>query len=325
MSDTQQQKVFNIALGVEQKVAAMLDARTIDLLPGYPWRNALKAAWLRIQDQTAKFGEHKGQLVLAFCTPSSVANALLDMVVQGLDPTMEQVDFIPYDVILTCSRSRWGDEALAQRLGLIVGGVATQPIYAGDVLEFEILDGRYRILKHVQTFESLEKGDVTGAYAIGTLPTGEKVADIMTKAQIQASWSMGRNTRSDRPHLVFEGEMAKRTVARRFLKPLLNAAVNRLDPQLAAAITRSDEDAEHEATSEAREHEVAQLATAPVLTFDDVIGTPAPAAVEEDVVDADSTPVPVPVPVPAREPEPVPVPVAPPAAQPELLPERAPF
>lgn len=56
----------------------------------YSAQNALKAAYLRLQGVK----DRQGRPALTVCSQSSIANALLDMAIQGLSPAKNQCYFI---------------------------------------------------------------------------------------------------------------------------------------------------------------------------------------------------------------------------------------
>ncbi|NLV81872.1 MAG: recombinase RecT, partial [Synergistaceae bacterium] len=60
--------------------------------PNYAVGNALKSAYLILQETKDK----DGRPVLETCTKTSIANSLLDMVIQGLNPVKKQCYFIPF-------------------------------------------------------------------------------------------------------------------------------------------------------------------------------------------------------------------------------------
>ena len=94
--------------------------------------NALKSAYLILQDAKTR----DKQPVLQVCTQGSIVNSLLDMVVQGLNPSKQQCYFIPYGNQLQLSRSYLGTIALTKRLKG-VKDVVGYAVYKDDVLEWE--------------------------------------------------------------------------------------------------------------------------------------------------------------------------------------------
>lgn len=218
----------------EERISTLLSERELMLPSGYAWQNALKSAWLQLQDATLPFGPKKGQRVLDHVTEKSVANALLDMVVQGLNPAAKQGYFIPYGQTLTFQRSYFGSVAVAKRVAG-VEDVRALVVYAGDELELEVVDGRRKIVAHRQTFDSIREGTIVGVYAIvdfaartdpdtGYVRQRAPLVDVMTIEEVRASWQQSRS--GGKTHDAFPEEMAKRTVIQRALKPLINTATD---------------------------------------------------------------------------------------------------
>lgn len=213
-----------IVARTEERIETLLAEKELALPPGYAWQNALKSAWLELQDATIPYGKHKGKRVLDVVTEKSVANALLDMTVQGLNPAAKQGYFIPYGSTLTFQRSYFGSVAVAKRVAN-VDDVRALVVYAGDELELEIADGRRRILSHRQTFESIREGTIVGAYAIVDFRTERPpVVDVMTIEELKTSW--GQTESRGEVHQKFPEEMARRTVIQRALKPIINTATD---------------------------------------------------------------------------------------------------
>ena len=102
---------------VLSKIKDFEEAGELKLPTNYSAANALKSAWLILQETK----DRNDKPALVVCTKESVANALLDMVVQGLSPMKKQCYFIVYGSKLTLQRSYLGTLAIAKR----VGGVKT--------------------------------------------------------------------------------------------------------------------------------------------------------------------------------------------------------
>lgn len=204
---------------VENRVNDLMEHGGIQLPANYSVANALRFAHLILQ-QTE---DRNKRPVLEVCTPNSIANSLLSMVVQGLDPNRRQVYFIPYGDQLTAQRSYFGEVALAKRFAG-VQDVHAQLIYKGDDFQTSISPlGVETITKHVRAFGSSD-GDIVGAYAVVvfTDPEREPQTTVMTMAEIEKSWLKGANNNPARRD--FPGEMAKRTVTRRAVKGLINSS-----------------------------------------------------------------------------------------------------
>lgn len=184
----------------------------------YNAQNALKAAYLRLQ--TVK--DRQGRPALTVCTEPSIANALLDMAIQGLSPAKNQCYFIVYGNELQMQRSYFGTIAALKRLDSIED-IDAQVIHQGD--EFEIgadETGHIIVTKFKPSFANLDK-PIKGAFAFIKLTNGRIAYTVMTKAQIDVSWSQSRN-RQNRVQEKFSDEMAKRTVLNRAAKMFINTS-----------------------------------------------------------------------------------------------------
>src|SRR5690625_2664860 len=82
----------NIVERTAVRVNQMLQAGQLHVPADYSPDNALKAAWLNLQEVK----DRNKKPALEVCTQASVANALLSMVVQGLDVNKKQGYFIVY-------------------------------------------------------------------------------------------------------------------------------------------------------------------------------------------------------------------------------------
>jgi recombination protein RecT len=205
---------------VEERIDAMMSDGRLFLPPNYSPQNAMKSAELIIR-QTV---DRHGTPALLSCTKESIYNALLDMVVQGLNPGKKQCYFIAYGNQLLLQRSYMGTVAVAKRLGGIKD-VHANVVYLDDDFEYEVaIEGGYRITKHVQRIENIDPDRIKAAYAVLKLADGGEYADMMTMAQIRRSWGQGA-ARGDSPaHRNFPDEMARKTVINRACKLFVNTS-----------------------------------------------------------------------------------------------------
>lgn len=184
----------------------------------YNAQNALKAAYLRLQSVK----DRQGRLALNVCSQPSIANALLDMAIQGLSPAKNQCYFIVYGSELKMQRSYFGTVAALKRLDSIED-IDAQVIHQGD--EFEIgADeiGHIIVTKFNPSFTNLDK-PIKGAFAFIKLANGRTNYTVMTKSQIDTSWSQSQN-RQNKVQDKFSDEMAKRTVLNRAAKMFINTS-----------------------------------------------------------------------------------------------------
>jgi recombination protein RecT len=146
---------------VLNKVKIFTANRDIRLPDDYSAENALKSAWLILLDTKDK----NGNQALQICTKDSIANAMLNMVLQGLNPVKKQCDFLVYGDKLTLQREYHGTIALAKRYADVKKAVGTV-IYEGDVFEYAIKPNGYKeIMKHEQALKNIDDNKIIGAYA----------------------------------------------------------------------------------------------------------------------------------------------------------------
>ena len=213
-------KQENISESVLARVNALQDANVLTLPKDYAADNALKAAWLKLQDVE----DRAHNKALSVCTKESIANALFDMVLQGLSVSKNQGYFVVYGKQLIFQRSYFGTLALARRCGAIDKVPNAQVIYADDEFVYTITDGNIEIVKHEQKLANIDNNKIVGAYAVVTLTDGTKRTTIMTWSQIMKAWGQGATKGASPAHKNFAEEMAKKTVIGRACKLLINSA-----------------------------------------------------------------------------------------------------
>nr|WP_315600131.1 RecT family recombinase [Abiotrophia defectiva] len=174
--------------------------------------NALKSAFFEMTNSAS------GNL-LEKCSRESIANSLLNMAIQGLSPAKKQCYFVPYGQNLSMQRSYFGTQKVVKSLTNVEDIWATI-IYEGDEFEIEIEGGRERIAKHTTSFLNRDN-DIIGAYCIIKKSDGEEVLTVMTRKEIEASWSQSKNKSVQNK---FPQEMAKRTVINRAAKAFINTS-----------------------------------------------------------------------------------------------------
>jgi len=210
---------------VAQRIQNLVGEGQLHLPSNYSAQNAIAGWWLKLQSTVDK----NGKPALHVCTRDSVANATLDMVIQGLDPSKDQCYPVVYGDKLVCLRSYFGDEALLRRVHPDAR-VYAEPIYKGDELHYEINRGRKMVTKHVQKFENVGKLDsIIGAYAIVEPGNGhEPHCEIMTIDQIKNAWSRGQNwpprDGKQSAHTDHPEEFVKKTVIARACKRMINSS-----------------------------------------------------------------------------------------------------
>lgn len=215
---------------VNTKVTSM-QQEGLSLPSNYSAANALKSAFFKLQ--TVKDRNKKGALEV--CTQTSIANALLDMVTQGLSPAKTQCYFIVYGNELQLQRSYFGTQAVLKRLNN-VQDIWANVIYEGDVFDYAVTDGRERLVKHDTSFLNRDN-PILGAYAVIKQEDGDEILTIMTMKEIKAAWSKTKTGGGVQEE--FPQEMAKRTVINRAAKAYINTSDD--SDLLVDAINRSTE------------------------------------------------------------------------------------
>lgn len=211
-----------LADSVLKKVQIFIANKDLRLPDNYSPENAIKSAWLILLETKDK----NQKPVLEVCTKDSIANTLLNMVLQGLNPVKKQCDFIAYGDKLTLQREYHGTIALAKRYSDVNEPVGTI-IYEGDEFEYTIgANGYKKVTKHVQKFESIDNNKIMGAYATlnFTDPKKEPYIEIMTMAQIRQSWNQGATKGQSPAHKNFPDEMCKKTVISRACKLFISSS-----------------------------------------------------------------------------------------------------
>jgi len=217
------------------QIAAYMQKGTINLPEDYSPGNALKEAWITIQSVE----NLDKKPALSVCTQDSVVLAMLDMVIQGLNPQKKQCYFIVYGSKLICQRSYFGDMALALRIK-----PGTEFYYnvvrEGEEFVQEFVNGVNIVASHKRGLASGKK--ILGAYFGARLNGVDLGCDVMDIERIKKSWGMSKTYKPDgnSPHNKFEDEMAIRTVCRHYLKPIINSSN---DAMLIESVRRQEIDA----------------------------------------------------------------------------------
>ncbi|MFV0519749.1 MAG: recombinase RecT [Lachnospirales bacterium] len=248
----------NITDSVLNKVKSLQNANALQLPANYSCENALKSAYLALQEVKGK----NGNLALETCSQNSIANTLLDMVVQGLNPLKKQCYFIPYGDKLTLMRSYQGSIAVAKRFAG-VKNVNANVIYENDDLDFEVdvETGAKKLVHHKTALENMNN-KIIGAYAVTILEDNSRYLEIMTINEIEKSWSQGSG--KGKAHNDFTHEMAKKTVINRAMKHFINNSDD-------SCLLKNTIDEEEKDTyiSNAIDMEIQEKANDEVLEFDD--------------------------------------------------------
>ena len=262
------QKFENISEQVLSRIEQFQKDGSMILPKNYSVENHMKSAWLALQEVEDK-EHHKA---LQICTKESIANSLLDMVLQGLSVSKKQGYFIVYGNKLIFQRSYFGTIALAKRAGGMVSEPVANVIYEGDDFQYEIdpKTAKVAIVKHSQKLENIDNSKIKGAYALVTLADGTTQVTIMSMQQIRAAWGQGATKGNSPAHENFAEEMAKKTVIGRACKVIINSSDD------AWLYDGKEDDADSDKASiqrDAAQHSDVQIIDTTAVEFDDVSET----------------------------------------------------
>ena len=212
----------NVSDNVLNKVRVLESQGNLELPKDYSPSNAMKQAWLKISQDNK----------LMNTSDASKANALLDMVTQGLNPAKSQCYFIPYGDKMQLQRSYHGNIMMLKR-DAGAADVVAQVIYEGDTFEQELDEvGRIKSISHKQAFGNINKDNIIGAYATVVFDDKQNHIEVMTIEQIEQAWlqsSMIKDRdalKRSKTHSNFKEEMAKKTVINRAAKRYINTSTD---------------------------------------------------------------------------------------------------
>ena len=267
---TMQEYVSSLSSGIMSE----LDKRQkqgLTLPKNYAAQNALSAAIFKIKETVDK----SKQPALSVCTPDSIKQAVMEMLVKGLAPSKTQCYFIVYGNKLTMFESYFGLLHRAKESDPNIKDIYGEVVYAKDKFKYRLRRGAKEIVEHEQEPENIDLKNIKGAYATILYRDGTEVSEYMAWAQIQNSWSKGQTKGDSDAHKLSPEEMAKRTVLKRLVKNVVN--------------TSSDEELLKDIKDEADELE----ATEPIDITPDDEPEEEPEVEEDTYVDekADSEPV----------------------------------
>jgi recombination protein RecT len=229
MTMTQQKQNSNKTPAIRDVVDRSLDRikelknyNALKVPDDYSPENAVRSASFIIQDL-----RNKDKVpVLEACTRESIANAVLDMVVQGLNPMKHQCSFIPRGNKLYMQREYAGTLALAKRFGG-VKFVNAEVIYEGDDFRYKIdpQTGLKEIINHEQDMDNIDISKIRGAYAVVHYDQSERpYVEIMSMKMIRSAWQQGDMKGKSKAHENFTDQMVKKTVINRACKLFINSS-----------------------------------------------------------------------------------------------------
>lgn len=212
--------VKDVSDAVMARINDMTDKQELVLPEGYNAGTALRSALLLIQETKDK----NGKTALDVCTKASVTNTLLNMCIQGLQPSKRQCYFIVYGNQLQLFRSYFGTQAALRRAVPSVGKIVTDLVHEGDDVEFGTspFGERYAVRVITDPITNIEKPIVYGFCNIFNIGGELMASTLMTWKDIQRSWAKTRSGGATQKE--FPEEMAKRTLINRACKHILNSS-----------------------------------------------------------------------------------------------------
>ena len=232
---------------VQNRIAEMQNKGSIELPNNYSVSNALKSAYLVLQETQTR----DKKPVLQACTQESIANSLLDMATQGLNPSKGQCYFIAYGNKLTMSRSYLGTIALTKRING-VKDVKGYAVYKGDKFElgFDILTGKQKILEFCPGLNRDSK-NLIGAFALILGDNEILHTEYMDINQIHNAWNQGSMKGNSGAHKNFADQMAIKTVINRACKYYVSTSDD--SDKIAEFMNKTIEDTDRELEEEKKE------------------------------------------------------------------------
>ncbi len=215
-------------------------------------QNALKSAWLILQETQNM--DHK--FVLDYCTKDSIANALLSMVVQGLNPDKKQCYFIAYGTKLMMQRSYFGSIAVAKMVDPNIEDIFGESVYEGDEFEYSKVRGKNVITKHIQKIENVNKSKIIAAYATILYFSGKEESTVLTFDQIKQSWKQSKmnpvaddgQIKPSSVHGKFTADMCVKTAINKACKMVINSSS---DKSIVSKFAKETDDSIVESRAEA--------------------------------------------------------------------------
>ena len=253
---------------VSQTVRGYVSSGELALPAGYSPENAMKSAWLKLQECT----DTNRRPVLESCTKASIINSLQTMLYQGLNPDKNQCYFIAYGDKLTLQRSYFGSMHVARMVDPAITDIFYDVVYAGDDFEYGKVRGRTVITKHIQRLENVDKNKIIAAYC--TILRGDiENTTIMTMEEIKSAWRKSKmnpveangELKANSTHAQYTKDMAIKTVVNHACKYIINSSDD--STLLAQAVRQSFDDTQDKA--DVIEAEVSEKANTVDVDFDE--------------------------------------------------------
>lgn len=217
-------KQEDVSTQVLDRVSVMEQAGALVLPKGYHAGNALKSAWLYLQN----IEDRNHNKAIDSCTKASIANVLLEMVIRGEHP-MKHCYFIPYGNQLTFMEKYTG-KLMRSKRDTEIAEVNANVVREGEEFVFTVdKKGLLQLVSHKPTFQTMGK-PIVGAYAVVVNKDGSTHLEVMTMDMIQKAWNQGGFGDKDRQtgaHKNFTDQMCKKTVIARACKVALESSSDR--------------------------------------------------------------------------------------------------
>jgi len=193
----------------------------LDLPKDYSMENAIKGASLKLQ----MLEDKNKRPAIEVCTPTSIVNAMMAMVIDGLSVWKQQGYFIVYGDKLNWQPDYRGHILLAKRHA-DVKEVNAQVIYSEDKFTYnvDVTTGRQKLIAHETALENQDINKIKGAYAVVVFNDGTTQLTVMTMPQIKKAWLQGFGGGNTGAHQNFTDEMCKKTVINRATKVLIGSS-----------------------------------------------------------------------------------------------------
>ena len=221
---TPTQKLNATTLAVQDQVTNLCQEGKLNLPANYSAGNALKQFQLKVQDDEKLMG----------CTQASLAKAMLDMCVLGLNISKTQCYCIPFGNKAQLSVSYLGKVAIAKRIDPTIETITGRVVKEGEEFDFDDTDDGYSIIKkHKRTLASMKSKNIEAAYATIVYNDGKPNKSlIMTFDRIKESWKMSTakpidnegNVKAGSTHDKFMDDMAVKTVIAAICKPIISTS-----------------------------------------------------------------------------------------------------
>lgn len=218
------QALSNTTQTVQKQIDEYVKQGKLNLPVGYSAGNALKQFQLKVQDDEK----------LMNCTQASLAKAMLDMCILGLNISKSQCYCIAYGNKAQLSISYFGKSAIAKRIDPTIKDIVAKVVKNGEEFDFDDLDGDYvTITKHKRTLESMDSREYRAAYATIIYNDGKPNKSLlMTFERIKKSWMKSMvhpidangNIKPGTTHDLYTEEMMRRTVTNAICKFIINTS-----------------------------------------------------------------------------------------------------